>query len=243
MAACRAWRAETHADRNRLATDGDSRLSFVALIWAICLVLISSRQVLSVFRLDLIGARSLTPTPVLVSLLWQDRYTLAGVDLFRCLILSACGAPFTFYVGCGSNYAPVAHARAVVLGTAPLRAALPNAGFPQQWLGLQQVASVPPIPLVTLAIVLRHTGIALRMQPLEVHASVLSVPTRRADTILAIPVLGQVPDRIAVRAWVVVGAGLAVRFWPSRGRSGNSSETCGKINLPMCTTPTKDWKS
>ncbi|WP_306117068.1 MULTISPECIES: DMT family transporter [unclassified Roseovarius] len=99
---------------------GYAWMSLAVLIWASWLVLTSSGRTTTLSVMDLASFRAIVPTIVLAPLLWRNRQVVLRIGGMRCLLLSAYGAPFTLLVGYGLEFAPVAHAGALVPGLMPV---------------------------------------------------------------------------------------------------------------------------
>ncbi len=99
---------------------GYAWMSLAVLIWASWLVLTSSGRTTTLAVIDLASFRAFVPTMVLAPLLWHNRQVVLRIGGMRCLLLAAYGAPFTLFVGYGLEFAPVAHAGALVPGLMPV---------------------------------------------------------------------------------------------------------------------------
>lgn len=138
----KAGRDRRPANLNKSPVVGAAWMSIAVLIWASWLVLTSSGRTTDLSVIDLAGLRALIPACLLAPLLWRQRRELARLGIARCLLLSAYGAPFTLLVGCGLNYAPVAHAGAMVPGLMPVFAAALSFVFLGQRLTSKRLMSV-----------------------------------------------------------------------------------------------------
>ncbi len=99
---------------------GYGAMALTVLIWVAFLLSLRAEGSSGLTPSDLALMRFGTPALLLLPLLWLQRKALAAVRLRHLLMILIGGLPFFYLVSLGSQYAPAAHAGALVPGTAPL---------------------------------------------------------------------------------------------------------------------------
>lgn len=149
---------------------GYAWMSVAVSVWASWLVLTSSGVTTDLSPVDLAGFRALVPAVVLAPFLWRQRRQVARIGLWRSLLLSAYGAPFTLCVGYGLGFAPVAHAGAMVPGLMPVMVTVIGVLIMGQGLSAGQSISALLIATGVAAIVLGSTEALNQQEAWTGHA-------------------------------------------------------------------------